>query len=146
MELCVKKYMADRFSREVRSAIMSRIRSKNTGIEVLVFRELRARGIYFQKHYRFAAGTPDVAVPKKKIAVFIDGDFWHGYRYPAWKRKLSSEFWRAKIERNRQRDIRNFRTLRRQGWHVLRVWEHQLKKNNRTKFIEKIAEFIRASG
>jgi DNA mismatch endonuclease (patch repair protein) len=134
--------MPDKFSKEVRSAIMSRIRSKNTGIEMLVFRELRRRGIRFQKHYRRVVGTPDVAVPKRKIAVFVDGDFWHGFRYPAWKRKLSSKFWTAKIERNRRRDRRNFAKLRREGWRVMRVWEHQLKKKNQAEAFDRIADFI----
>ena len=122
---------------------MSRIRSKNTGIETLVFRELRARGIYFQKHYGRVVGTPDVAIPKRKVAVFVDGDFWHGFRYPAWKRKLSSKFWRNKIERNRRRDRRNFAKLRRDGWRVMRVWEHQLKKKNRAASLDRIADFMR---
>ena len=121
---------------------MSRIRSKNTGIEMLVFRELRRRGIRFQKHYGRVVGTPDVAVPKKKIAVFVDGDFWHGFRFPSWKKKLSSKFWIAKIERNRRRDRRNFAKLRRDGWRVMRVWEHQLKKENQAESLGRIANFI----
>ncbi len=121
--------MPDKFSPEVRSRIMSKIRSKNTSIEKIVFKELRREGIHFQKHYRKALGTPDVAIPEKKIAVFIDGDFWHGYRYPQWKKRIKSRFWRKKIEHNRRRDQLYFRTLRRRGWKVMRVWEHQLKSD-----------------
>jgi DNA mismatch endonuclease (patch repair protein) len=118
--------MADKVTPEVRSKIMARIRSINTKIEVLVFRELRRAGIRFQKHYKRAPGRPDLAVPSRRVAVFIDGDFWHGYRYPHWKHKLPSSFWTEKIERNRARDQRNFAKLRRAGWRVLRVWEHEL--------------------
>jgi len=135
--------MADRVSPAVRSAIMSKIRSRNTGIELLVFRELRRRKICFQKHYRRAFGTPDVAWPKRRVAVFIDGAFWHGYRYPQWRDKLPSQFWRDKIERNRARDRRNFAKLRRNGWLVLRVWEHQLKRDTDAA-IERILAAVRS--
>jgi DNA mismatch endonuclease (patch repair protein) len=118
--------MADIFTKEKRSDIMSRIRSKNTEIELVVFKFLRAHDVRFQKHYRGARGTPDVAVPGKRVAVFVDGDFWHGYRYPTWRHKMKKKFWREKIERNRARDRRTFAALRRQGWRVLRVWEHEI--------------------
>ncbi|KKR09150.1 MAG: hypothetical protein UT37_C0024G0005 [Parcubacteria group bacterium GW2011_GWA2_39_18] len=68
----------DVFSRNKRSEIVSRIRSSDTEIEKDVFRFLRANGIHFQKHYKKAAGCPDIALPNKKRAVFIDSDFWHG--------------------------------------------------------------------
>lgn len=108
---------------------MSRIRSKDTSIERKVFKELRRSGIYFQKNYKKAPGSPDIALPRKKIAIFIDGDFWHGYRYNKWKSRLSSEFWKDKIENNIRRDTRNRRKLKRMGWKVLRVWEHALEKD-----------------
>lgn len=129
--------MADIFSKEKRNEVMSKIRSKNTSIETLVFRELRKRGIYFQKHYKGALGTPDIALPRKKVAIFIDGDFWHGYRYPAWKGRLGT-FWHNKIERNRRRDKKYHAILRRKGWHVVRIWEHQLKASTRDRTIQKL--------
>lgn len=70
--------MADIFSSEKRREVMSRIRGKNTKAELIVFRYLRKEGVYFQKHYKRAPGSPDIALPRKKRAVFIDGDFWHG--------------------------------------------------------------------
>ncbi len=136
--------MPDRFSKDVRSRIMSRIRAKNTGIEKTVFRGLRAYGVYFRRHYRGARGTPDIAVPSRKLAVFIDGDFWHGYRYPLWRRKLPSAFWRTKIERNRARDRRNFAALRRSGWRVLRVWGHEVQRDPFAA-IRRVREFLGAS-
>jgi DNA mismatch endonuclease (patch repair protein) len=135
--------MPDRVSKEVRSKIMSRIRSKNTKIELLVFRALRRQNIYFQKHYKRAPGCPDLAWPARKLAVFIDGGFWHGYRYPQWRHKLPSQFWRDKIERNRARDRRNFAALRRRGWLVLRIWEHQLHEDP-TACIERIIVAMRS--
>jgi len=108
---------------------MSKIRSEGTSIEKMVYKELGERGIHFQKHYKKIAGSPDVALPSKKIAIFIDGDFWHGFRYPLWKKRLAAKFWTKKIERNRARDKRNHTKLRRDGWKVKRIWEHQLLKN-----------------
>lgn len=134
--------MTDVFSKQKRSEIMSKIRGKNTKVEVLVFRELRRRGIYFQKHYKRAPGNPDIALPRKKIAVFIDGDFWHGYRYGKIKNRLPKVYWRAKIEANILRDNRNRRTLRKMGWRVLRVWEHQIVKKN-YKTIDRIEDFLK---
>lgn len=120
---------------------MSKIRSKNTKAEILVFRELRRRGIYFQKHYARAPGKPDIALPRKKIAVFIDGDFWHGYRFSKNKGRLPKKYWQQKIENNIERDRKNRAKLRKCGWKVLRVWEHEiLKKKEQT--IQKIINFL----
>ena len=133
--------MADKFNKETRSKIMAAIRSINTSPERTVFRDLRKRGTYFQRHYKRVLGTPDIAIPSRKIAVFIDGDFWHGFRYPAWKGRLKNSFWRKKIERNRKRDKLYHGKLRKMGWKVLRVWEHQLK-NDFGKTIDKINFFL----
>lgn len=119
----------DTVDRATRSRIMASVRAKNTNIEVLVFRELRRRGVKFRKHYRRLRGTPDVAFPQSKVAVFIDGDFWHGYRYPAWRKKITAGYWRLKIESNRARDRKTFAQLRRKGWKVIRVWGHQIKED-----------------
>lgn len=133
--------MADVFSREKRSEIMSKIRSKNTKAEVLVFKELKRRKIYFQLHYKKASGSPDIALPRKKIAVFIDGDFWHGYRFAERRSKLPEKYWVGKIEGNMKRDRRNRAKLRKSGWKVLRVWEHEVLKNF-DKTIDKIVTFL----
>ena len=134
--------MTDVFTKEKRSEIMSKIRSKNTKAEILVFRELRRRGIYFQKHYNRALGKPDIALPRKKIAIFIDGDFWHGYRFSKMKDRLPKKYWQQKIENNIKRDRRNQAKLKRDGWKVLRVWEHEvIKKFNKT--LDKIEFFMK---
>jgi len=135
--------MADRVSKEVRSRIMARIRGKNTGIELTVFRALRAYGVGFVRHYAKVPGKPDVALPARKLAVFLDGDFWHGYRYPTWRKKISQKFWRDKIERNRTRDRRNFARLRRHGWRVLRVWEHEIERDPFVA-VQKIRRFLKS--
>jgi len=120
---------------------MSKIRSKDTKIELAVFRELSKRGVYFQKHYKRAIGKPDIALPRKKKAVFIDGDFWHGYQFSKQKEKLPNEFWLEKIEGNIKRDRENRKRLRNEGWKVLRVWEHEVKKDF-DETIKKIIAFL----
>jgi DNA mismatch endonuclease (patch repair protein) len=134
--------MPDKFPPEVRSRIMAAIKSKNTKLELIVFRELRRRKVYFQRHHKATPGKPDVCLPKRKIAVFIDGDFWHGYGYSRKTTKLSSPYWVAKIERNRARDRRNFRRLRGAGWKVMRVWEHQLNRDF-IRQMDRIEEFLK---
>lgn len=133
--------MPDCFSKQKRSEIMSRIRSKNTKAETVVFRELRRRGIYFQKHYDKAPGKPDIALPRKKRAVFIDGDFWHGYQFSIIRDRLPKEYWREKIENNIKRDRKNRAKLRSQGWQVLRIWEHEVKKKPEQS-INRIIDFL----
>lgn len=120
------KHTGDIMSPETRSAVMSRIRGKNTSPERIIFKELRKRRIYFATHAKDLPGRPDIVFRRIKLAVFIDGDFWHGWRFPLWQHKLS-ENWRAKIAATRQRDQRNFRKLRRLGWTVIRIWEHQIE-------------------
>jgi len=134
--------MADKFSKKVRSRIMSSIKSENTGIEKLVFKELKRKKIYFQKHYRKILGTPDISLPSKKKAVFIDGDFWHGYNFKKLKRRLPKNIWLAKIERNIRRDKEYRQKLRKRGWRVLRVWEHQIEKE-KEKSLNKIEHFLK---
>lgn len=133
--------MADKFSPDVRSRIMSKIRGKNTKIELLVFRELRKKGVYFQKHYKRIDGNPDIALPRKKKAVFIDGDFWHGYQLKRLKARLPKSYWIPKIERNVARDKKNRSILRKKGWQVLRVWEHEIERNPDAS-IDKIKSFL----
>lgn len=129
------------FTKKKRSEIMSNIRSKNTKVEILVFRELKKRGIYFQKHYKRAPGKPDIALPRKKIAIFIDGDFWHGYRFSKVNSRLPKKYWQGKIENNIKRDRTNRTRLKKAGWKVLRIWEHKLQKNFDFA-INKIMDFL----
>jgi len=119
--------MPDHLTKEQRSSLMRKVRPKNSKIERVMFQGLRKHGIYFQRHYKRIPGTPDIAKPSLKKAVFIHSDFWHGWQYPRWSHKLSSEFWREKITKNRMRDQRKIRQLRSLGWSVMVVWEHSLK-------------------
>jgi DNA mismatch endonuclease (patch repair protein) len=107
---------------------MSRIRSKDTGIEVLVRSELHKKGLRFRKHRKELPGCPDIIFTKSMVAVFVDGDFWHGYRFPIWERGIS-DFWKKKISKNRIRDTKNRRKLRGMGWTVIRLWQHEVEKD-----------------
>jgi len=121
-------HAGDIMSTEKRSALMSRIRSKGTGPERAIGLQLRSRRLRFETHSRDLPGRPDVVFRERKIAVFIDGDYWHGWRFALWEHKLSTR-WRKKIAQNRERDLRNFRRLRSAGWRVLRLWEHQVERD-----------------
>jgi len=121
---------------------MSRIKSKNTQLEKEVFSFLRANKVYFQKHYKRVQGSPDIALPSKKKVVFVDGDFWHGWKQKQAVKRLPDAFWKEKILNNIKRDKRNRATLRRNGWKVLRVWKHEIEKN-KNKTLNKILEFLK---
>jgi DNA mismatch endonuclease (patch repair protein) len=120
--------MVDNLTPEQRSYCMSRVKGKDTGLERQVRAALRLEGLRFRIYAKALPGKPDVVFPLSKVAVFIDGDFWHGYRFPQWKRKVSS-FWQVKIDKSRRRDRKNFAKLRRMGWRVVRIWQHELEKD-----------------
>jgi len=120
--------MADRISKEKRHEIMSKIRGKDTKIEIKVRHWLYHHGIRYRKNCKDIAGKPDVAIKKYKIAIFIHGCFWHGhetcklFRLP----KTNTEFWEDKISKNIERDKRNIEKLHKLGWNVFVIWECQL--------------------
>lgn len=123
-----KRREDDRISKKRRSSLMSKIRSKNTKFEEdfigLLGKSTRKK---FKTHLTEIKGKPDIIFEKQKVCVFLDSDFWHGWQYPRWKHLLKNDFWRDKIERNRARDKETTFFLKRQGWKVVRIWEHQVK-------------------
>lgn len=134
-------HRGDIMSPETRSRVMARIRGQNTSPEQAIFSSLESCGLTFGRHAIDLPGRPDVVFIDVKLAVFIDGDFWHGWRFPLWQHKLSDK-WRNKIAATRRRDLRNFRKLRRLGWKILRLWEHQIEVDPR-KCIERILDIRR---
>lgn len=114
--------MADRVSKRKRSEIMSRIRSES-GIEIL---PSRLKGMRLRRHPRGVFGSPDFGNKARRIAVFIDGCFWHGCPRHYRKPKTNKRYWHPKIENNRRRDRKVSRELRKAGWDVIRIWEHSL--------------------
>ncbi len=121
--------MTDIFSKQKRSWIMSRIRGKDTKIEKLLQSEMKKAGIKFKTHPKIS-GNPDFLV-REKIVVFVDGCFWHGcpkhYRPP----KSNGKFWLPKINKNMERDRKVTRQLRKTGYIVVRLWEHNLEDDIR---------------
>lgn len=122
---------------------MSRIRGTNTKIDLKMKKILADAGYRFVMYPKMY-GNPDFAHRRKKIIIFCDGDFWHGYKYHD-KKKPPKKFWRDKIENNMRRDQRYARKLRQDGWSVLRFWEHDIERNPdkcKRKIISKIKSKI----
>ena len=133
--------MADIFTPEKRSWIMSRIRGTNTKIDLQMNEILKGLGFSFTMYPKMY-GNPDFVLEEQRIVIFCDGDFWHGHNYNK-KKKPSQKFWKDKIERNIRRDMRVTRKLRRDGWSVLRFWEHDIEKRTGVcidRIIRKILE------
>jgi DNA mismatch endonuclease, patch repair protein len=129
---------------EIRSAQMSRIRSTQTKPEITLRKALWGEGIRYRINYKKLPGKPDIIITSKKVIVFIDGEFWHGYDWETKKQKIKTNrsFWIPKIERNMERDTENNKTLKKLGYTVLRFWEHELKKDLNA-CLEKIREVLR---
>lgn len=132
----------DRLTKQQRSYNMSRVRSKNTKPEVLIFNLLKEAGYKFRRHYKIH-GKPDIAFPEHKIAIFIDGEFWHGKDFKEWKSSLSP-FWLKKISGNIERDKKNAKLLKKEGWQSLHFWDKALTRNPATAF-SKIIKLIEKS-
>jgi len=116
--------MADRLTVEQRSLNMSRVRSKGTLPELIVRRMLHALGLRFRLHRADLPGTPDIVLPRHRLAIFVHGCFWHGHLCPLFRIPATrTEFWIAKIEGNRRRDDAARANLLSDGWRTLCVWE-----------------------
>lgn len=112
-----------------RSQIMARIKGRDTGPEVILRRELRARGLQFRINHLTAAGKVDLAFPRNGIAVQVDGCFWHGCPWHSTLPKTNRRFWSTKLHGNKLRDARQRRKLRAHGWMLIRIWEHMLERD-----------------
>lgn len=120
--------MNDRLSREQRSALMSRIRSKDTAPELVVRRTLHALGFRYRLHARELPGKPDIVFRKRRKAIFVHGCYWHGHgcRRGGSGPKSNTAYWKPKIEKNQARDERNQLALVGAGWEVMVVWECEI--------------------
>ena len=110
---------------------MQRVKNKDSKIEVALRRELWRRGLRYRKNVNHIYGKPDIVFIGKKVAVFCDSEFWHGYNWEERKKdfKSNQEFWIPKIERNMERDKEVTAVLEAEGWVVLRFWGNEIKKN-----------------
>lgn len=110
---------------------MRQVKNKDSKIEILLRKELWKRGLRYRKNTNKVFGHPDIAFIGKKIAIFCDSEFWHGFNWEEKKKEIKSnqEFWIKKIERNIQRDVEVNSQLKEDGWTVLRFWGNDIKKN-----------------
>lgn len=118
-------------TKEQISANMRAVKNKGSKIEQLLMKELWSRGLRYRKNVARICGKPDIAFIGKKIAVFCDSEFWHGYNWEERKHdfKSNQEFWMAKIERNMERDKIVSMTLEKEGWTVIRFWGNEIINN-----------------
>ena len=141
--------MADKLSSTQRKYCMSRIRGKNTKPEILVRKGLHARGFRFRLHNKKLPGSPDIVLPKYGVAIMVNGCFWHGHKgcQYATKPKTNVEFWETKIARNRHRDEVTTAHLGALGWHVVTIWECELRGASSVALrLDELAEEITEAG
>ena len=132
----------DIWSKKKRSAVMAKIKGKDTKPEWIVRRYLFSRGYRYRKNVKGLPGTPDIVLRKYGIVIFIHGCFWHGHEVDGTMPKTNREFWKNKIEGNKLRDKRNKEKLRKMGWSVITVWECQLKSAVRQQTLLEIEYYI----
>jgi DNA mismatch endonuclease (patch repair protein) len=133
----------DVFTKEKRSDVMSKIRGKgNKDTEMALAKLFRANSITgWRRHYSIT-GRPDFAFPKHKLAVFVDGCFWHGCAKHGVQPKGNKMFWLRKLAANKARDQKVNRLLRAKGWRVLRIWEHDLAKSRQARTIRRVLRVL----
>lgn len=102
--------------------------TRDTKPEMMLRSALHRAGLRYRVQVRGLPGRPDIVFPTCRVVVFVDGDFWHGFQFTKWQDSLSP-FWLEKINKNRLRDSLNRSALRRSGWQVIRVWEHEVEKD-----------------
>jgi len=129
--------MADVFDKEKRSEIMSKVRSKgNKSTELRLIKLFKENGIAGWRRNYSIKGRPDFVFIKQRVAVFIDGCFWHGHDCRNTRPSDNAEYWQKKRERNMKRDIEITELFEKRGWRVLRIWECELKKSNEAMVVE----------
>lgn len=117
----------DKLTKEQRHKNMQAIRNRDTKIEILLRKALWHEGIRYRKNYKVCSCHPDIVITKYKIAVFCDGEFWHGKSLERYDVATNVKYWHEKIRRNVERDLENTIELRDNGWMVLRFWETEIK-------------------
>lgn len=136
--------MADNLTPEQRHKNMTHIKSTNTKIEKDITKALWNLGYRFRKNVKGLPGKPDIAIKKYKIVIFLDSCFWHKCPEHFKKPKSNLEYWEPKIKRNVERDAEINRYYQNKNWHILRIWEHEVKKDF-DNTLAKISKFIDSS-
>ena len=136
--------MTDIFSKQKRSKIMSHISGENTKPEIIIRKIAHSLGYRFRLHKKDLPGKPDIVFPKYKKVIFVNGCFWHGH-INCSRSKLPTtnyKFWKEKIEGNKKKDTRNYRSLKKLGWDYLIIWQCGIKVVNRGKLETKIQKYL----
>ena len=134
--------MSDVHSPDVRSYNMSHIHGKDTKPEEIVRKFLFSKGFRYRKNDSRLPGKPDIVLPKYKTVIFVNGCFWHvheGCKDFFWP-KNNAEFWKEKLRKNVERDRRNYALLEQQGWHVILVWQCELKRSSLQDRMNRLVE------
>ncbi|MBP5619405.1 MAG: DNA mismatch endonuclease Vsr [Bacteroidaceae bacterium] len=136
--------MADRMTPEQRHQCMSRIRAKNTRPELIVRKYLFSRGFRYRLYNKRLPGKPDIILRKYRTVIFVNGCFWHGHEGCRFFRlpNTNFDFWRHKIELNQARDLRERIDLRNLGWHVIQIWECQLKPKEQKETLKSLEDTL----
>lgn len=136
--------MTDVFTKEKRSEVMSKIKGKNTKIELVVRSWLHSQGYRYRLHDKRFPGTPDVVLPKYKTAIFIHGCFWHAHKNCKYFKlpMTRTDFWSEKLDHNVVRDQKKTEELQLLGWNVIVVWECELKHNSNERLIKLLSEIM----
>ncbi len=137
--------MCDVHNIETRSYNMSRIKNKDTTPEIIVRKFLFSNGIRYRLHDKLLPGKPDIILPKYSTIIFVNGCFWHGHKNCKYFRipKTRTEFWEKKINNNITRDKINTNLLMKLGWHVIEVYECELKGIRKEKTLNEILKYIK---
>jgi DNA mismatch endonuclease (patch repair protein) len=133
--------MAEKFSKEERSAIMAKVHSADTTPEIYVRKLLHNLGYRFRLHNTALPGKPDLVLKRYNTVIFVHGCFWHGCqkcRKAKIRPKANADYWNKKLDGNLQRDKENIKALKRLGWRVLIIWEHETKVKDNDALINKI--------
>lgn len=145
------KIVVPRFKKELgfqttkqRSVLMGKIHGVHTNPEIILRKGLWRLGLRYRINSKKLPGKPDILITSKKLIIFVDGEFWHGYNWEVKKTKIKANrgFWIPKIERNMQRDLENKDKLESMGFTVVRFWEHQIKKDL-PSCVNKVLELIK---
>lgn len=132
----------DNLSEADRKRAMQAVKSEKTKLENKVSKELWKRGLRFRRNVKNIKGKPDIAIKKYKTVIFIDSCFWHGCELHCILPVSNKDYWHSKIDRNKLRDIEITNYYRKNGWNILRIWEHEVK-GDFEKSIKRTIDFIK---
>ncbi len=137
--------MADIFTKKKRSEVMSKVRHKDSKIEVEFRKKLWAKGFRYSKNSTKYFGKPDIVLPKYVTVIFVDSCFWHGCKKHGSIPSTRTKFWTQKIDRNKARDKEVNKHYKKESWEAIRIWEHDLKRSSSAE-VKKVVKYLKTKG